>query len=106
MQSWLLNNYTPLDSELEATLTITQVMMDPKETIQTFLNRFKTIIVDLTWNNTTVVTTLQIKLTPKLSKTIHLLRPHEWPKTFTNLKTVAQEADNYLRVSKRTHKDH
>ena len=84
---------------------MTYIVMKPQETIQTFLNRFKTVVADLSWNNATVVATLHTKLTNKIAETIHLLCPQSWPKTFTELKKVAQEADNYLCIRKWTQED-
>ena len=105
MQVWLLDNYAPLDPELEATLAMTKVLMEPREAVQTFLNQFKTIVADLTWNDAAIVATLRTKLTPKLSETIHLLRPQGWPKTFAEFKKVTQDAENYIRISKRNWED-
>ena len=105
MQAWLLDNYAPPDPELEATLALTCIVMEPRESVQTFLNQFETIVTNLTWNDAAVVATLRTKLTAKLAETIHLLRPQGWPKTFSDFKKVAQEADNYLRIGKRTRED-
>ena len=79
--------------------------MEPWEPVQTFLNRFETIVMDLTWNDVAIMVTLRTKLTPKISETIYLLRPQGWPKTFADFKKVAQEAENYLRISKHTQED-
>ena len=76
--------------------------MDSCEAIQTFLNHFETIVMDLMWNDAAIVAALHTKLTPKISETIHLLCPHSWPKTFADLKKVAQDAKNYIRIRKRT----
>ena len=73
MQVWLLNNYAPLDPELEATLAMTHIFIEIWEPVQTFLNRFETIITDLTWNDVVIVAALCTKLTLKISETIYLL---------------------------------
>ena len=79
--------------------------MEPQESIQTFLNRFETIVADLAWNDVAIMAALRTKLNPKISETIHLLRPQGWPKTFTDLKKVAQDTENYLCIRKRTLED-
>ena len=43
-------NYSMPDVGLEADLAMDRIQMKPKETVQGFINRFKTIVADLNWN--------------------------------------------------------
>ena len=73
LQAWLLNNYAPPDPELDAMLAMTQICMDAREGVQSFLNCFETIVADLSWNDSAIVATLHTKITPRISETIHML---------------------------------
>ncbi|MCJ1254169.1 hypothetical protein MMC24_001983, partial [Lignoscripta atroalba] len=105
LQSWLLANYGLPDAGLEADLAMDKVQMRHKETVQSFINRFETIIADLEWNESAVTAAFRRKLNTDISKTIHFLRPTGWPKTFADFKQVAQQAENHIRIGMRNHED-
>ena len=106
LQSWLLANYSLPDAGLEADLAMDKLQMKPRETIQSFINRFETIIADLEWNEPAVTAAFRRKLNTDISETVHFLRPAGWPRTFADFKQVAQQAENHIRIGKRTQDDH
>ncbi|MCJ1484222.1 hypothetical protein MMC06_004390 [Schaereria dolodes] len=106
LKVWLLKNYGPPDASLDAELAMDKLEMKAGDKIQTFINQFETIVADLTWNDPAVCAAFRRKITGEISSTIHLLRPHGWPKSFSEFKDVAQEAENHLRIKKRNLEDH
>ena len=105
LQAWLLAHYSLPDAGLEADLAMDKLQMRPKEPVQSFINRFETIMADLEWNESALTAAFRRKLNNDISETIHFLQPVGWPKTLADFKQVAQQAENHLRIGKRHQED-
>ena len=105
LQSWLLANYSLPDADLKADLAMNKLQMRHKETVQSFINWFETIIAELKWNESAVTAAFRRKLNNEITEMIHFLQSAGWPKTFTEFKQVAQQAENHLHISKRQHEE-
>ena len=105
LQSWLLINYSLSDASLEADLTMNKLSMKHKETVQSFINRFETIVAELKWNELTVTAAFWRKLNTEISETIHFLQSADWLKIFADFKYITQQAENHLHISKRNQED-
>ena len=88
LQSWLLTNYSLSDASLEADLTMNKLSMKHKESVQSFINRFETIVAELKWNEPVITAAFWRKLNTEISETIHFLQSADWSKTFADFKYI------------------
>ena len=102
LQTWLLKNYEFTDTRLKIDLTINRLTMWNRETVQQFINRFESVIADLNWNELAVCAAFRKRLNQNIVDTIHLLHSNEWSTIFAHWKKLSQEAENHLKIEKRT----
>ena len=100
LQMWLLTNYAPADPELDATLELDKIYMRRNEAVQTFINCFETLITDLEWNEPAVCATFCKKLSVNILDTVQLLQPQGYLKLFSEFKTLAQQAEDFIKINK------
>ena len=105
LQAWLLENYGPTDTRLDADLAMDKLVMKYKESVQEFVNRFETVIADLDWNEPAVCAAFRKRLNRDIVDTVHLLHPQGWPTTFASWKRLTQEAENHLKIGKRAREE-
>ena len=105
LQAWLLTNYTSANPELDATLELDRVTMRQNEPIQAFINHFETVVTDLEWNEPTVCAVFQKKLSLEVLDAVHLLSPAGYPKSFGQFKSLAQWAEDFIKIGKRSQAD-
>ena len=86
LQVWLLVNYSLSVISLKVNLAINKLQMQLKESVQFFTNWFKTIVIELKWNESAVTAAFRRKLNNDISEMIHFLWSVKWLKTFTEFK--------------------
>ena len=106
LQEWLLMNYAPVNPELDATLELDWIVMRKSELVQAFINHFETVIADLKWNEPTVCAAFQKKLSGEVLDAAHLLSSLGYLKSFGQFKTLAQWAEDFIKINKRNQADH
>ena len=79
--------------------------MKTKKRVHEFIIKFETIVTNLNWNESTVCSTFRKKLNKNILDTIHLLHSKDWSETFVAFKSLAQDAENYLRIEKKAYED-
>lgn len=104
LQSWLLENYLVGDVKLDAELKMDRIRMRWNESVQDFINRFETLVTDLSWNDAAVCYAFRKKLTPEVLDRVHQASA-ELPDTFASFKRAAQQAESHIKIGKRTMED-
>ena len=66
--------------------------------------RFETITTDLSWNDSAICHAFRRKLTAKILDRVHQSRS-VLPDTFVGFKQAAQQAENHIKIGKRTLED-
>ena len=105
LQTWLTTNYDRQSAKLNADLIMKKIIMKTKKRIHEFIIKFETIMTNLNWNELTVCSIFRKKLSKNILDTIHLLHSKNWSETFVAFKTLAQNAENYLRIEKRAYEN-
>ncbi|MCJ1436055.1 hypothetical protein MMC27_005433 [Xylographa pallens] len=104
-QEWLLDNYFSLSAGLDAELKMDKLRMYKKESVQDFINRFETVLSDLTWNDSATCAMFRKKLSGEVLDDILTAHSNGWPDTFVEMKKAAQKAENHLKITKRARED-
>ena len=104
LQGWLLENYSVGDVKLDAELKMDRIRMRWNESVQDFINRFETLVTDLSWNDAAVCHAFRKKLTPEILDRVHQASA-ELPDTFASFKRAVQQAESHIKIGKRTMED-
>ena len=104
-QDWLIENYFSQSAGLDAELRMDRLKMFHDEKIQTFINRFETVLSDLTWNDSAICAQFRKKLSAPIVQGILGNSTDGWPETFSALKTAAQQAEDMNKLLKRARDD-
>ena len=102
LQTWLLKNYEFTNTRLKIDLTMNRLIMWNREAVQQFINRFESVIANLNWNEFAVCAAFRKRLNQEIVDTVHLLHSNEWLTIFAHWKKLSQEAENHLKIEKRT----
>ena len=97
-------NYSVGDVKLDAELKMDRIHMRWNESVQDFINRFETLVMDLSWNDAAVCHEFRKKLTPEVLQRLHQAST-ELPETFAAFKRAAQQAESHIKIGKRTMED-
>ena len=103
LQLWLTINYDRQLAKLNADLAMKKIKMKEKERVHDFINKFKTIVTNLKWNESAICSTFRKKLNRDIFDTVYLLHSKNWSKTFAVFKALTHDAESHLRIEKRAY---
>ena len=104
-KDWLLDNYSSGDAELDADLRMDRLTMRYNEGVQSFINRFETVLSDLSWNDPAICSAFRKKITVEILAKVQASHFNGLPQTFAAFKRAAQQAESQLKLGKRTLED-